>query len=53
MKLFQNYFQISNNYHPNEIAAQYAEFYLEEHLGDTGNINKSVKNTPGYQIMNL
>lgn len=50
-KLFQDYFQIGNNhYHPNEIAAQYAEFYLEEHLGDTGNINKSVKTTPGYQI---
>lgn len=50
-KVFKDYFQISNNhYHPNEIAAQYSEFYLEEKLGDTNIINNSSKDCQGYKI---
>lgn len=34
--LFMDYFGITNNhYHPNEITAQYMEYYLSDILGDT------------------
>jgi hypothetical protein len=34
--LFMDYFGITNNhYHPNEIAAQYMEYYFSDILGDT------------------
>lgn len=34
--LFIDYFGITNNhYHPNEIAAQYMEYYFSDILGDT------------------
>lgn len=43
---FQRYFKINNNhYHPNEIAAQYAEYYQDDQLSNTeSNYGK------GYQI---
>lgn len=47
-KVFQEYFKINNNhYHPNEIAAQYSEFYLEENLDKNNNIKIDCE---GYNI---
>jgi hypothetical protein len=44
---FQNMFGIQhNNYHPNEIAAEYADHLLSELL----NLKPVVVNTPGYRI---
>lgn len=43
---FNNYFGITNNhYHPNEIASQYLEYYLEEEL-----YGENYLDVPGYTI---
>ena len=43
---FMNYFGIINNhYHPNEIASQYFEYYLNDNLGEKDNFNPK-----GYKI---
>ncbi len=43
---FQEYFNINNNhYHPNEIAAQYFEYYLDNVANGT-----SEKTCPGYEV---
>ena len=45
-KGFMNYFGIINNhYHPNEIASQYFEYYLNDNLGEKDNFNPK-----GYKI---
>lgn len=50
-KAFQDFFKIGNNhYHPNEIAAQYAEFYLEDCLVKRNNNKLNKRKNPGYQI---
>jgi len=46
---FMNYFGINNNhYHPNEIVAQYMEYYYLDQMGLDGNLNMLDKD--GYRL---
>ena len=48
---FQNYFNIKNNqYHPNEIIAEYMSIYFDENNYDKIGFNKTMKNIKGYNI---
>jgi hypothetical protein len=49
LDIFQKHFGITNNhYHPNEIAAQYAEYYLEDSLANKNDIEKTKRKSSGY-----
>ena len=50
-KEFTSFFQISNNhYHPNEIAAQYAEYYYEDSLVGRNNSMSKYYKIPAYEL---
>ncbi len=51
LEVFQRHFGITNNhYHPNEIVAQYAEYYLEDSSVDKNYIEKTKRTESGYKI---
>lgn len=50
LEIFKTHFGITNNhYHPNEIAAQYAEYYLDDSGVNKNYIDKTKRQNPGYK----